>query len=77
MKLKSLHDLSARAGRRLADVVAPLLRKIEARDAVFGIGFTIAWYGGYHVSKPWSFVGAGIASMLIALLLMKSSTEDE
>lgn len=58
-------------------VASPVLKQLEFRDGVFGLGFAIAWYGGYHISKAWSFVAAGLLVMLVALLLMKSPAEDE
>jgi hypothetical protein len=70
-------------GRRLMQLEAlvrqlpNILPSIDARDGVFGVGFAIAWYGGYHLSKPWSFVAAGIFMMFVALLFLKSPTEDE
>jgi hypothetical protein len=57
--------------------LGPILKGLELRDGIFGLGFAVAWYGGYHISKAWSFVAAGLLMMLVALIVMKSPTEDE
>jgi hypothetical protein len=66
---------------RVADLLStaatPILKHIDLRDAIFGAGFAIAWYGGYHISKPWSFVAAGILIMFVALLAVNTPTEVE
>lgn len=50
---------------------------LELRDCVFGLGFAVAWYGGYQLSKAWSFVAAGLFMAIVALIVMKSPTDDE
>lgn len=74
---RSPKDHFARARRALRAAGVAAAQHLELRDGIFGLGFAIAWYGGYHISKPWSFVAAGVFMMLVALLVMKSSTEGE
>lgn len=74
--LRILRNLAMRAADLASAAAAPVLQHVDGRDAIFGAGFAIAWYGGYHISKAWSFVAAGTLIMLIALLVMHSPEND-